>query len=255
MNAKTTIIMLGINGKAKHAGKIFKKHGLPVTFFPVQRYNAFPEEKIVQQLTTLPENGWLVLSSGFAVRLLKTIKLHHLEWWPTARLVVVGNSTQSAVQKYFPDKPIQHLAFSFQEALEFISTTAKEIQRVIHLTSLQSFANLVPNIPENVMLHRIPVYELQVNKKIGSKLPGEFQKPNVYLIVPSPSAINAAVELWGRQILTMPHKIFTLGRTTAEYLYSHFNISRIYYPQIPELEHVARLIVEHIKNEETQEIA
>ncbi len=254
MSAKPTIIMIGIQGKAKQAQRAFETYGLSVTFYAVQRYEPFPEEKLVQQLDVLPEQSWLVFSSSYAVKLLRTIKLRRYHWWQTARIVAVGNTTRRAVEKYFPRKTPEFTVGTFQEALTVIRQSGADVQRVIHLTSLQSFANLTPDIPENVLLHRIPIYQLQVNKKLGGRVPEPLQRDNVYLVVPSPSAINAAVELWGKQFLKPDLKVFTLGKTTAEYVYTHYHMPEIYFPGVPELEQVARLIVEMTKTPNSQEI-
>ncbi len=234
------VFYLGIKDKESTVRQKFKQMGIPIHFLPVQYYRAFPEVVVRQSLVQLPENGWMTLSSAFTVKLIKNYHLSRQIQLANRPIAIVGESTRKALKQYFPRISPAVIASHFQQLLNKISQSADTLQRVIHLTSAQSFANIQPHLPENILLQRIPVYQLMVNRDLKVSRVKMPQHSPVLWVVPSPSAINAAVELWGTGILDKVTLMVTPGKTTADYLVQHYHFLRIRFPEQPDLTHVIK---------------
>ncbi len=248
------VIYLGIEEKEVAVRRVFERVGIDIQFLPVQRYVPLAKEAVRQAVSQLPEDGWLVFSSAFTVQLMADDQLSQILPLHHRSIAVVGDSTYQALRRHFPDVQPQITASHFQKALENIARTSGAKHHVVHLTSKQSFTNIHPVIPENVILQRIPVYQLEVNQTLaGHRPPKSGERASIW-VVPSPSAINAAVALWGKTVLQLATQFITPGRTTANYLAQHYHIQRIQFPERPDLPRVAALVANILKDQDVKEI-
>ncbi len=115
------------------------------------------------RIENLNNFSWLILGSsngvGFFVNLLDILNVTFPVTAPP-QVAVVGEKTAKAWKQFFPNAPVSMKADNLQSLLDTLSKAQPELSMaVLNLTSEQSLRNIRIDVPRNIDLVRVPIYE------------------------------------------------------------------------------------------------
>ena len=230
-----------------------KKKASPIVFptFRLEPVRVSDEDK--KKLSQINTYDWIILGSENGVRffndVLKFLNISesHFE---SLSIGVVGTKAAKAWMRLYPEYSITKQANSLQELLtEIIESTDRKSVSIINPTSTQSLKNIVLDVPDEIELNRIPVYQTVLEDSHKSE-EIEFIRSNAYdaVFFGSPSAFDYFVLLMGNQSLKNKMPICVSGKTTAKYIVSAgYPVDII--PEYPDTENVVKAIEEYFESD------
>lgn len=203
----------------------FRSAGANVGFFEPYRIEfADPAEPQTSEiLGEIDTFDWLLLSSQNGVDALVTaleklqIDLAILSKIPVG---TVGVKAAKRLIELAPDAEIYAKAANLQSLLSHISQICpEETVRLLHATSVQSLENIAPEIPGNVTLQRVPLYQTIANERFDSEnlteiLTGKFD----VFVFSSPTSFDYFRQIIAGDDLLRSTAIAVFGETTAAHL-------------------------------------
>lgn len=203
----------------------FRSAGANVGFFEPYRIEfADPAEPQTSEiLGEIDTFDWLLLSSQNGVDALVTaleklqIDLAILSKIPVG---TVGVKAAKRLIELVPDAEIYAKAANLQSLLSHISQIyPEETVRLLHVTSVQSLENIAPEIPGNVTLQRVPLYQTIANERFDSEnlteiLTGKFD----VFVFSSPTSFDYFRQIIAGDDLLRSTAIAVFGETTAAHL-------------------------------------
>jgi len=215
-----TILICRDRARSQEMEDAFCRRGFTCTFFSTFKFRELPDASTVQNaFGSLETSDVLIFSSVFGVRFFKA-KLTRMKPNPAIklpRIVTVGKKTAGIVRQKFPEAK-EVLPFdNLQKALEQIAREDTGLRhRVIHFTSEQSLRNVRPEIPENIELRRVPIYETVPDYSHSDAEIQQIRRSRFDVIFfGSPSAFHYFLRLAGEKPLQSARLLAAMGETTA----------------------------------------
>ena len=203
----------------------FRSAGANVAFFEPYRIEfANPKEQQISEiLGEIDTFDWLLLSSQNGVDALVTaleklqIDLAILSKIPVG---TVGVKAAKRLIELVPDAEIYAKAANLQSLLSHISKIhPEETVQLMHVTSVQSLENIAPEIPVNVILQRVPLYQTIANERFDSDILAEILTGKFDVFVfSSPTSFDYFQQIIAGNDLLRSTAIAVFGETTAMHL-------------------------------------
>lgn len=250
--ANKKIVICRRPGQASEMVNLLKEHSAePFVFstFNIKPINlSSGDASLLQNLRIF---DWLVLGSSNGVahfsRILDDLNISS---WHLAILNVgvVGKKTAAAWTHHFPEFTVHKTANNLQTLLDEIAdkNPNKKVS-VINPTSRQSIHNIPLNIPANVSILRIPLYETTLKDDHDSSELGFIQWGHYDAIFfGSPSSFDFFIELVGRDPLEKDVAICIIGETTANHIRNAgFRVAVV--PPLPDVGSILKSLENYFK--------
>ncbi len=218
-----SILICRDRARSQDMEEAFRQRGFNCTFFSTFKFRELPDVSTVQSaFGNLESSDALIFSSVFGVRFFKT-KLIRMKPNPAINLpkiIAVGKKTAGLVRQKFPEVKEIFTVERLQEALDQIASEDTGLRhRVLHFTSKQSLHNIRPEVPENLELFRVPLYETIPDYSHGD---AEIQKIRDgrfdVIFFGSPTAFDFFLQLTGEKPLRSARLLAAMGKTTAAHI-------------------------------------
>ncbi len=216
-----------------------RRKAWPVVFptFTLEPVGLSSEEQ--HRLQSLREFGWLVTGSQNGVGFLAHY-LSALDVKPDAlrhvKIGCVGTKTAGRWETFFPGIPVDFTAGSLQDLLTGISEREKgQTAAVLNPTSRQSLENISPDIPANLTVQRVAIYQA-LPDETHEPAEVDFIRSGNYdaIYFGSPSAFDYFLQIAGREPLEKQPVICVPGSTTAGHLERH-GLQAAVIPETPDM--------------------
>ena len=213
------------------------KGAKPFVFQTFELKTIDPKTNDIQEIQNLKIYDWLILGSENGVKYFSSlIKSQNIkpEEFKSVQIAVVGQKTKKTWNNLYPKKLTKICCNYLQELLNDLSNNYKNKKlKILNPTSIQSLDNIHVDLPTNINLKRIAIYQA-VPFKDHPKFDLDFIRSGAYDVIfyGSPSSFDYFLHLAGKAPFKKEKIICVPGKTTASHIQNKgFKVSII--PETP----------------------